>query len=442
MEQVSQKGLVRGIGRWDLLALTINGMVGAGIFGLPSRIYGLAGVWSVVAYLVCAALVTLITLCFAEVGSRFAETGGPYLYARVAFGSVIGFEVGWLVWLARVTAFAALCNLLLGYLSFFWPAAGSGLTRAVVITLVVIAMTTVNLIGVREAALVNNLFTIAKLTPLLLFIVAGLFFLSPETFIAPAAPNYGDFSTAALLLIFAFSGFEMAVVPAGETRDPRRHVAFALLTATGVVALLYVMIQVVCIGTLPGLASSERPLVDASSRFLGATGATIVSVGALISITGTLNSNMLVAPRILFAMAEQGQLPRPLAATHRRFRTPHIAILISAAVTFVLTLQGTFISALTISTVIRLLVYIATCVALPVLRFRNDAPAPRFNAPAGAAVAVAAATLSMWLLSNSPSNDARAAGLAAALGLPIFFAYRLLKKSLISAGESDSISAS
>ncbi len=442
MEQMPQKGLVRGIGRWDLLALTINGMVGAGIFGLPSRIYGLTGVWSVLAYLVCAALVTLITLCFAEVGSRFAETGGPYLYARAAFGSVIGFEVGWLVWLARVTAFAALCNLLLGYLSFFWPAAGSGLTRAVVITVVVIAMTTVNLIGVREAALVNNLFTIAKLTPLLLFIVAGLFFLSPETFIAPAAPNYGDFSTAALLLIFAFSGFEMAVVPAGETHDPRRHVAFALLTATGVVALLYVMIQVVCIGTLPGLASSERPLVDASSRFLGATGASIVSVGALISITGTLNSNMLVAPRILFAMAEQGQLPRPLAATHRRFRTPHIAILISAAVTFVLTLQGTFISALTISTVIRLLVYIATCVALPVLRFRKDAPAPRFNAPAGAAVAVAATTLSMWLLSNSPSNDARAVGLAAALGLPIFFAHRLLKKSPISADESDSISAS
>src|SRR5262245_41452733 len=124
MEQMPQKGLVRGIGRWDLLALTINGMVGAGIFGLPSRIYGLAGAWSVLAYLVCAALVTLITLCFAEVGSRFTETGGSYLYARVAFGSVIGFEVGWLLWLARMTAFAALCNLLLGYLSFFWPAAG------------------------------------------------------------------------------------------------------------------------------------------------------------------------------------------------------------------------------------------------------------------------------------------------------------------------------
>src|SRR5215831_7217338 len=114
MEQLSQKGLVRGIGRWDFVALTVNAMVGAGIYGLPSRIYSLTGVWSVLAYLVCAALVTLITLCFAEVGSRFSETGGPYLYARVAFGSVIGFEVGWLLWLARVTAFAALCNLLLG----------------------------------------------------------------------------------------------------------------------------------------------------------------------------------------------------------------------------------------------------------------------------------------------------------------------------------------
>jgi len=442
MEQLSQKGLVRGIGRWDFVALTVNAMVGAGIYGLPSRIYSLTGVWSVLAYLVCAALVTLITLCFAEVGSRFSETGGPYLYARMAFGSVIGFEVGWLLWLARVTAFAALCNLLLGYISFFWPAAGFGWTRALVITVVVITLTIVNVIGVREAALVSNLFTIGKLAPLLLFILAGFFFLIQQPGAAPTEPNNSHFSTAVLLLVFAFSGFEMSVIPAGEIRDPQRHIAFALLTSTGVVTLLYVMVQVVCIGTLPGLAHTERPLVDASSRFLGAVGASIVSVGALISVTGTLNSTMLAGPRILYAMAEQGQLPRSLAATHRRFRTPHVAILASAALMLVLTLQGTFISALTISTVIRLLVYIATCIALPVLRFRNDAPSPRFNAPAGAAAAVVATTLSVWLLSNSPSSDARAAGLVAALGLVIFFAYRLSNKSPLPANEPDSISAS
>ncbi len=442
MGQKSQKRLVRGIGRWDFVALTVNIIIGAGIFGLPAKIYDLAGVWSVFAYLVCAALVTLITLCFAEVGSRFAETGGPYLYARVAFGSLIGFEVGWLLWLARVTASSALCNLLLGYLSFFWPAAGSGWTRVLLITVIVIVLATVNVIGVRQSTLASNLFTIGKLTALLLFVLTGLFFLTPQPFTAPSAPDYSGFSTAVLLLVFAFSGFEMAVIPAGEIRDPQRHIAFALLTATGVTALLYLMVQVVCIGTLPGLANSQRPLVDASSRFLGAAGASIISVGALVSITGSLNSTMLVGPRILFAMAERGQLPRPLAATHQRFRTPHIAILASSAIMLVLTLQGTFISALTISAVIRLLVYIATSIALPVLRFRKDAPTPRFQMPAGASVAVGATTLSVWLLSNIPSKDARAAGLAAASGLLIFFAHRLLKKLLTSASEPDSIGTS
>jgi basic amino acid/polyamine antiporter, APA family len=420
MEQTTQKGLVRGIDRWDLVGLTINAMVGAGIFGLPAKVYGLAGAWSLLAYLVCALLVTLIILCFAEVGSRFAETGGPYLYTRVAFGPVIGFEVGWLLWVARLTGYAALCNLLVSYLSYFWPVVAAGWPRGLTITAITIALTAVNVVGVREAAFVNNLFTIVKLTPLVLFVITGLFFLSPQSFAAPAAPKYGDFSTAALLLIFAFSGFEMAVIPAGETRDPRRHIAFALLTAVGVVALFYVMIQVVCIGTLPGLASSERPLVDASSRFLGSAGASIISVGALISVSGTLNPAMLAGPRILFAMAEQGQLPQFLAATHQRFHTPHLAIMLTAAMMLVLTLQGTFMSALTISTVIRLLAYIATCLALLRLRFKKDAPPARFSAPAGTVVAVAATILSLWLLSNSPLHDVYVAALVAGLGLFIF----------------------
>lgn len=429
MEQTTQEGLVRGIGRWDLVALTVNIIVGAGIFGLPAKIYALTGAWSVLAYLVCAVLATLIILCFAEVGSRFAETGGPYLYTRVAFGPLVGFEVGWLLWLARLTGFAALCNLLVGYLSFFWPAAAFGWTRALVITVVVIALTAVNVIGVREAAHVSNLFTVGKIAPLLLFVVAGLFFLNPQTLTAHPVPGISDFSRAVLLLVFAFSGFEMAVIPTGEVRNPQKNIAFALLTATGVVALLYLMIQVVCIGTLPELANSERPLVDAGSRFLGNSGASILSVGALISVTGTLNSIMLAGPRILFAMAEHHELPKVLAATHSRFHTPHIAILISAAVMLVFTLQGTFMSALTISTVIRLLAYIATCISLPVLRFRNNAPPARFNAPAGLGVAVAATALSVWLISNSTASDALEAGAAAALGLVVFFLRRNPRKA-------------
>jgi basic amino acid/polyamine antiporter, APA family len=407
--------LVRGIGRWDLVALTINIIIGAGIFGLPSRIFALTGAWSLLAYVVCAVLAMLIILCFAEVGSRFDATGGPYLYTRAAFGSVVGFEVGWLVWLARVTAFAALCNLFLGYLSFFWPAASAGWTRAGVIVAVVAILTTVNILGVREAALVSNLFTIGKLAPLLLFVIAGLFFLNPQQFAAPVAPSYSDFSTAVLLLVFAFSGFEMAVIPSGEIRDPQRHLAFGLLVGTGFVVVLYLLIQVVCIGTLPGLATSERPLVDAGSQFLGTAGGSLITAGAMLSIGGTLNTVMLAGPRLLFAMAEQGQLPRVLAATHSRFRTPYVAILVSAVIMLALTLQGTFISALTISTVIRLLAYVATCLALPMLR-RQAGRAP-FHAPAGVVVAIAATGLSVWLLSNSTWKDARAVALSAALGL-------------------------
>jgi basic amino acid/polyamine antiporter, APA family len=429
MGQANHEGLVRGIGKWDLVALTINIIIGAGIFGLPSRIYGLTGTYSLLAYLVCAFLIILIILCFAEVGSRFAETGGPYLYTRAAFGPFVGFEVGWLLWLARVTAFAALCNLVISYLSYFWPAAGSGLWRTVIITVVVISLTTVNIIGVREAALLSNIFTVGKLVPLLLFVVAGLFFLNSEQFSFTTRPSYGSFSTAVLLLVFAFSGFEMAVIPSGEIRDPQRHIPFALLTATGVVVLLYTLIQAVCIGTLPGLAASERPLVEASSRFLGSAGAAIISAGAVISVIGTLNTVTLAAPRLLFAMAEHGQLPRLLAATHWRFRTPYVAILISSLIMLVLTLQGTFISALTVSTLVRLLAYMITCLALPILRRSSDIAPPGFSAPAGPTISIAAAALSVWLLSNSARGDVFKVGLAMALGLLINLAYRWLKRS-------------
>jgi amino acid transporter len=430
VEQATHGRLVRAMGRWDVVALIVNMVVGAGIFGLPAKVFALTGVWSVLAYVICATLVTLFTLCFAEVGSRFSETGGPYLHAHVAFGPFVGFQVGWLLYIARVTASAALCNLFVAYLSVFWPAAAFGWKRALVITVVFVSLTTINVIGVRETALVNNLFTIGKLTPLVLFVILGLFFLTPQAFATPTTPTPSSVSKAVLLLIFAFSGFEMAMVPAGETRNPQGQVAFALAIGTGIVALLYVMVQIVCIGTLPSLANSERPLVDASTRFLGVAGASIISIGALISMSGTLNSAMLIGPRILFAMAERGQLPEALAATHSRFRTPHVAILISAVVFLVVTIQGTFMSAVTISTAIRLLCYISTCVSLPVFRRRSDVPLPRFIAPAGIVIAFLAISLSIWLLLNSAAQELHQVAVVGAVGIMIFFFLRWLKRPI------------
>src|SRR5256714_9127075 len=169
-KSVSPEGLVRGIRRWDLVAVTINGIIGAGIFGLPSKVYALIGSYSLIAFIVCALVVMLIILCFAEVGSRFEQTGGPYLYAQEAFGSAVAFEIGWLIWLARLTAFAANCNLMISYLGFFWPEASAGVPRATMIVGVVLILTILNILGVRQAAIASNIFTIGKLVPMLAFI--------------------------------------------------------------------------------------------------------------------------------------------------------------------------------------------------------------------------------------------------------------------------------
>jgi len=425
VQNQTEADLVRGIRRWDLVAICINGIIGAGIFGLPSKVYALIGTYSLIAFVVCALVVALIILCFAEVSSRFEETGGPYLYAREAFQPAVAFEIGWLIWLARVTAFAANCNLLINYVSFFWLSATTPLWRAFIIVAVVIVLALINLLGIRQAAIVSNAFTVGKLVPIILFIAAGLFFLNPQAYEFGATPSTGDFSKSVLLLVYAFTGFEMATIPAGEVRDPQRSLPRALLIAILVVAVLYIMIQVVCVGTLPGLAQSQKPLADAGAQFLGAAGGAIISAGAIISISGNLNILLLSGSRLPFAMAEQKQLPAVIGNIHRRFFTPYVSILITAGVMLFLTLKSSFLTALTISTIARLVTYGATCLALPWFRARREAPPAAFRLPGGTVIAILSLLLIVWLLLNSTLEEARAAALAAGVGLVIYFAYRL-----------------
>ena len=428
MDQATSNPLVRGIRRWDLVALGINFIVGAGIFGLPAKVYSLSGSFSLIAYAICAVAVVLIVLCFAEVGSRFTETGGPYLYAREAFGQFVGFEVGWLRWIAGITAFAANANLLVDYLSYVWPKANAGLWRALIISALSLSLTMINLVGVRDAALASNIFAIGKLLPLLLFVIVGLFFVNPQNFSIAARPTFGAMSTSILLLVQAFAGFDSLAIAAGEVRDPRHSVPFALFTTIGLVVLLYVLIQIVCIGTLPELASSRRPLADAGTRFLGVSGGYIITVGAIVSIIGNLNGQLLVTPRTMFAMAEQRQLPRLLAAVHSRYRTPYVSILLSASVILGFAVSGTFIQLLTISVLARLTVYAATCAALPVLRRKTNVPLPLFKTPAGIAIATASVALCIWLVSSSTKREALTTTIAASAGVVIYFLYKPGKK--------------
>ena len=428
MQNKPEADLVRGIRRWDLVAIAINGIIGAGIFGLPSRVYSLIGTYSIIAFIACAVVVALIILCFAEVSSRFQETGGPYLYAREAFQPAVAFEIGWLFWLARVTAFAANCNLMISYVSYFWLQATTTVWRASIVVFVVLVLASINLLGIREAAIVSNAFTIGKLVPIIIFIATGLFFLNPDAYAFGPSPTTAAFSQSVLLLVYAFTGFEMATIPAGEIKNPQKNLPRALLIAILVVAVLYILIQIVCVGTLPGLAESPKPLADAGAHFLGTAGGAIISAGAIISITGNLNILLLSASRLPFAMAEQKQLPAFVGSIHTRFFTPYVAILITAAVMMFLTLKSSFVAALTISTIARLVTYGATCIALPVFRARPETPAPAFRLPGGTIIAIVSLLWIVWLLLNSTWQEAKAAALAAAVGLVIYFAYRLYSK--------------
>jgi amino acid transporter len=411
------------------VAFTINAVIGAGIFGLPAKAFALIGSYSLIAFFACALVVLLIILCFAEVGSRFDETGGPYTYARAAFGPSVAFEVGWLSWLARVTAFAANCNLLVNYLAYFWPPASNPFPRATVIVLVVLILTAINVRGVRQAAIAGDLFTVGKLLPIFVFIGVGLFFLNPNAFALGARPASGAFSQSVLLLLYAFTGFEMATIPAGEISNPQRNLPRALLIATAVVACTYILIQVVCIGTLPELGASTKPLADAGQRFMGTAGGALISAGAMISIAGNLNVLVLSGSRIPFAFAERNQLPQLFARLHRSFATPWISIVATAFVMLILTLKSSFVAALTISAIARLVTYAVTCAALPMLRRKRDAPAAFFRLRGGTFIAVAALILSAWLLLNSTRNEAIATTLAAIVGFLIFLAYRLFRRA-------------
>ena len=424
-----REGLKREIRKWDLVALLVNVTVGAGILRLPADVQRTVGNYSLAAFVVCAMIIGLIALCFAEVGSRFSGTGGPYLYASETFRPTLAFTVGWLMWLTRLAGFATLAQVFVAYLGYFWPPAESGLPRVAIVTGLVVLLTVINIIGVKQSARASDIFTVAKLIPLLVFVAAGLFFISPASFTVATRPGLGSFSAAVFIPVYAFSGFEAVLVNSGEIRQPQRVIPFALIMALSASVVLFLLIQVVCIGTLPKLAESERPLADASYSFLGALGPAMISAGALIGIFGTLNVIMLACTRLPFAMAVQGQLPNPLARIHRRFRTPHVSILVCAATVLVLSLSGTFVYALKVTVITRVIVYASTCVALPVLRRRARMAVPArtvgevsgsFEVPAGILISTICVILCLWLLANSGWREARDVAIAVAIGLAIY----------------------
>ena len=409
MPSPSQPTLVRAIGRWSLTALVVNCIIGSGVFGLPSVISGLVGNASPLAWLFAAVGTGLVMACFAEVSSRFDQSGGVYLYTRAAFGRTAGITVAWFGWLTRLTAAAANANLFVIYLAEFWPSAKIPVFRLLVLTVLLGFLTVVNYVGVRRGTALSNLSTAAKLLTLGGFIGAGLLFLalkhSPLIIATPAGPP-GKWLHAVLLLMFAYGGYETALMVGGEAKNPRRDYPFALFAALAACTLVYTMTQWIIVSILPQSSMTDRPMATAAQLILGPLGAGIVSIGVLISCYGYLSANILGFPRILFAQAEQGDLPSKLAGVHSKFRTPHIAIVIFAVCLWGFSLIGSFQWNITISAMARLVYYGSVCAALPVLRRKRNVPSAEFHLPMGHLFAILAVGVSLLLFPRLDSAGA------------------------------------
>lgn len=414
---------LRAVSRWQLVGLAINDVVGSGIYLLPAAAAALLGGASVWAVVLAGLAAALLVLCFAEASSYFDQPGGAYLYTREAFGRLIGFEVGWMTWLSRVAALASFANGLVQAATFFWPAAAGGWGRAAIICGLILPLAGINVRGVRAGARTAVVLVIAKLVPLALFIAVGVWFVQRSQLAIFAAPRGGALGQAALLLLFAYGGFENTPVAAGEYHNPRRNVPFALLAMILVVTLLYAAVQVVALGTLPGLARSSSPLADAAQGFAGYPGAWLLTVGAMLSIAGIAGNTMLTGPRYLFALASDGYGPRWLARVHPEYRTPALAIFVQALIALALAMSGSFVQLASLSVIARVATYIGTAAALPVLRRRLTGRAT-VRLPLGPTIPIAALLVAAVLLGSATAAGLLAAAGALAAGGMIYVARR------------------
>ena len=396
--------LVRELGVRQLAATTFNIVIGGGIFVLPAVAAGTLGAAAPMAYVVTAALVGLVVLCFAEAGSRVATTGGPYAYVEVAFGPFAGLLIGVLLYVLNVFASAAVASALAGALGAIWPSLGGAAPRAAIIVVSFAALAALNVRGIRQGTRLVEAVTVAKLLPLALLLVAGALapWAEPQPLVGRVEP--AALARAVVFLIFAFAGTESALIPGAEMRDPARTVPRALGLSMVLITALYVALQVVAqgvLGTAALAAARDAPLAAVAAVAIGAGGALVVGAGAAVSMFGNLSGMMLASPRALYALARDGFLPAPLAAVHSRFRTPHVAIVAHAAITTALAVTGGFAQLAVLATVSALLMYLISCAAAWMLRRRDvrGAGAP-FLTPGGPLVPALACAAIAWVLAT------------------------------------------
>jgi amino acid transporter len=434
----SEASLVRALGVRQLAASIVNVTVGAGIFVLPAAVAAGLGAAAPAAYLVCAAAMTLIVTSFALAGSRVSLTGGIYAYVEVAFGPFVGFLAGVLQWLmlwltagGLLSAFVDQVGLLVpGLGPGLVPGAGQGLPRAAIIVATVAFLAFVNVRGVAIGARVIESAVVAKLLPLAVFLAVGVFFIQPAALAWPGWPPGDKLGETVLILIFAFVGIEVALVPSGEVRDPRRTVPRAIFLALGLTTLLYLAIQAVAQGVLGAEMAqhAEAPLAEAASRFLGTGGRLLVLAGGAVSMFGYMCGDMLSSPRALYAFGRDGFLPRALARVHPSYHTPYVAISLHAVLAAALAISSSFRYLALLSNVAVLTLYFLCCAAaLRLVSRKAPAGENAFTLPGARVIPVAAMAVIAWILAHATRQEFAVLGVTLLVAAALYGAKRLAR---------------
>jgi len=422
--------LVRGIGIPALTANIISSTIGDGIFVLPAAMSRALGPAAPVAFVCCAIAMVLFVTCFAIAGSRVSLTGGLYAYVEVAFGRYIGFLAGVLYGITALGAVAGVVNVLVNSIVIVAPFLGSGVMRIIVMIVVYGSLVVINVRGVRGGAGAVTVVTFAKLLPLLLFVCAGAFFIHPANLNWTAWPGSKSLGDAVILLIFAFVGIEVALIPSGEVKNPARTVPRSAYLALVITTIIYIMIQLVAQGTLGvDLANyKDAPLAEAAAKFLGNIGRTILLVGAAVSAFGFVTSDILSSPRIIFAFGRDGALPAWFAHVHPRYRSPDVAIVTYAVLAFALSITGTFEQLAVLSNVAVLLMYLLCCAACWFLVQRDiHADGQPFTFPGMKIVPALAIAAIIWILAHATVREFAVNGIVLAIASVLYVMRRQLR---------------
>ncbi len=369
--EINDEKLKRDIGILAAGFLVLNGIIGAGIFGLPGRLAEVAGTFSPWLFIIFGVLIIMVVWPFAALSSYFTTTGGPVVYVTSAFGPLLGFQTGWLFYVGRVAAFAANLNLLFDYASYLWDGASVGLIRNIMIFVVVGCLALINILGIKKAIHAINILTFLKLVPIFLMILLGVQYLAPENMIPPEIPKFDDAGAVILLIFFAFTGFESVLASAGETKNPKKSIPRALLVVFVVVTLIYFLLQLVYVTVAPEIDAAS-PLIGLGNSLLGPVGGVIIILTAIFSILGNVAGIAIFASRSTFGMAHYGLLPMWFGKVHERYSTPANSVIFQAVFVFVLAVSGTFVYLAIAGTLARMIGYSICILSLPKVRKMAD----------------------------------------------------------------------